>query len=171
MRRCPVLTAVVLMVSFFTIGSTRADMPGDPREAGPHSGLAILVLGSAGPALRTLDLTAEQREKIHNTLMQAGRGELGAAARAVADARQQLDIAIWDSGSTAAEISSRQQALANSSQELDTLRRSTAQQVTAMLTEGQRAALLDHMKQVPAIPNPTMMPPPHHFPPPPALHR
>lgn len=108
-----------------------------------------MALGPAGRALRELDLTAEQRDRIRTVVHSSKDQGLREAAEAVHTARQALERALWDRDADDTRLAALRQAAADAEDRLLAARRPLVRDVLQVLTEDQRTELLKLLDETP----------------------
>lgn len=137
--RIAVLVVAALLLSaapaFAQAQRERMRGPGGP---GAHPG----PLGEFRRIARTLDLTAEQRDRIQD-LVRSQRDDAGLreARRAAVTARRKVEQAMWTDGADRATVLAALKEAAAAAEAVALQRFELVQQIAALLDDGQRARL------------------------------
>jgi Spy/CpxP family protein refolding chaperone len=115
--------------------------PPPPPPGGPD-----MALGLAGHALRELDLSPEQRSQVRTLVRAAREGGLMEAGEQLHAARHALECALWDPATEDAGLRALRAAAAEAEDRVFALRRQLAHDVLQVLTEDQRAQLLQVLR-------------------------
>jgi Spy/CpxP family protein refolding chaperone len=99
-----------------------------------------------------LDLSSEQRTKIHDIVRGSMEGELGDRLQAFGEARRALELSIWDGEATEESLGEAAQVVADLALELDLARHQVALKVLEVLTEQQREEFSQMLAEAPPHP-------------------
>ncbi len=147
----------VLAATIPAMAQSRPDMlpfSPPPPMGGPgfHGGPPDPAMGMAGRILHDLDLTEEQQTQIHDLLRGSMTGPLGRLAQSFGEARHLLEVRIWDPASTDQDVADAHAVMAERSRQLEVARRRLAADVLAVMTEEQRAAFQQMLREPPPPP-------------------
>jgi len=152
--RMGLLLAVVSLGSALALaqGPPPGMPPGGPGHPGGPMGGPDPILGPVGRILHDLDLSADQRQAVHERIRTRVDGGLADLVHDLSQARRQLDMTLWDAASTDADLQAATDLVAERSRALDLGRRQLALEVLGLLTEDQRAAFRAMLAEGPDVP-------------------
>lgn len=142
------IVALALIAALASVPAVAGPGGHGPGRHGPHAGPRG-PLGPIGAVLRDLDLSREQRERIHEILDGAREGELGEAMRAIRTARHDVEVLLWRPGTTEADLLAAADEAAVVAKRALVARKAVAASVLEVLDDEQRAAVIEAMQNPP----------------------
>jgi len=139
-----------------TPGEPPPDRPGDGPGMGPgpgmHAAPGAMALGPVGRALRDLDLTGAQRDRVRELVESAVEGDLREAAEAHRLARREVEMQVWAREADEVALLAALQRSAETAETLTRARAALARSIRAELTEEQNAQLDEMLRNLPDEP-------------------
>ncbi len=143
LRTAFVLTAGLLGTLLFAAPALAQHGPGGPPMRARHG------LGPAAAVLHSLDLTDEQRTKLHSIVRGYHDGEIENAVAAVAESRRALELRVWDPNANEVDLAEATGRLGESQRALNVLRHRMASEILGVLTDEQRTTFQTKLAEMP----------------------